>query len=518
MSHEPVYNSDGKYVFKIEKPEKEKTYYIPTEKKFFTAPEYKNEIKLDKRQIKSEREQEYIHETVPICIQLSPPGSGKTYISLNYSKRMNFDYTVVICGKKGVHVWVDTFFHHTPEDQRYDENGLCRLIVVNFEKISRGSNSLINKIDDKKYEISEEFEKILLSKSIHLVIDECHNTKNPKSNLFNACNLIIGTVVALASKGSKSRISLLSASPIDKLHEPKIYIGFFGYSTSFSRDAFPDSELYEFCKSVDEEETDRIILRNKGKEGTGELIMDIYISIFKKYFSTNMKNTRYGKYENKYFNMIHKYESESIETYLREVKKINEEGGVQGALILSRITEFLKKIELEKMYPLSQEIIKRLEDNKQCKIPVYLNFMDSFDKLATLLKAYDPLLVRGKVSFTERKQKFEKFNEPNLDNRVLICISKCVSESISLHDKDGRFPRICYYSPSYHTTQFVQIIGRTYRKGLKSDVMFIMYFVKHKENEELCEKNLLEKIMRKKEIITECSGNTFYEFGGEIYC
>ena len=60
-------------------------------------------------------------------------------------------------------------------------------------------------------------------------------------------------------------------------------------------------------------------------------------------------------------------------------------------------------------------------------------------------------------------------------------------ESISLHDIDGKHPRVSIISPSMSSIELVQVLGRIYRTGVKSPVLQKIVFCDDTYENNICQ-------------------------------
>lgn len=81
--------------------------------------------------------------------------------------------------------------------------------------------------------------------------------------------------------------------------------------------------------------------------------------------------------------------------------------------------------------------------------------------------------VNGNESDSKRKAAVKEFNDDNSDVDIIMVTSVAGQEGISLHDKTGAHPRVLInLGLPVRPTAAIQIEGRIYRYGAKSDAMF----------------------------------------------
>lgn len=484
------------------------SYVLPIKRE--NIKNFTKKFKLTKSQKKCYRTIRSIQQNYPIVINTSPAGAGKTYTSL-YNCNEDFDYVAVICKRRAVKTWTDLYFKSTERKDRFDSNGLCKLLIINSEKLIIKNNFFLN-VKKNDFEISEEFYELLSTKRVHVIIDESHNIKNTNTKIYKACKKIISCIVHL---DNSSKVSLLSATPYDTEELAKVYIGFFGYSTSVNHKNFSNSDLFKFCEQLNSKKLDEILDTLPEDSSIDTLLSLIYQRIFC-VFSVKIEGNKFGKFENYLYNLIHKYQNNKITCLLNEIKKIKESGTKKkGGERLTEIQKFLQEIEYEKMTPLSSIIKDKIKNEPNTKIIIYLNYIKSIDAIEKHLKSFNYNIIKGEIKISDRHDIIDKFNEPNLDCQILICSSECVSENVSFHDTNGGFPRASYISPSYHAIRINQILRRAYRNGIKSNSENFIYYTKDDSNE-ICESSVMNSLNKKNETIEKCSGNTFANYQGEI--
>lgn len=121
--------------------------------------------------------------------------------------------------------------------------------------------------------------------------------------------------------------------------------------------------------------------------------------------------------------------------------------------------------------PIFRRLLKQtLEEYPNYKVVITLSFVDSVNDLYNYAKSLgiNALMLTGDVKPENREAIRLKFQEPNLDYRVMLMSIQTGGESISLHDLDGRFPRVMYISPVFSAIQMLQAAGRIDRRGVKS--------------------------------------------------
>lgn len=137
-----------------------------------------------------------------------------------------------------------------------------------------------------------------------------------------------------------------------------------------------------------------------------------------------------------------------------------------------------------------------------------LELHDLDNPIKTLKKAFGSRVgvFNGEVTKTERDYIVRKFNQDDSYKDVLIVQQEAGKEGISLHDTTGEKPRVSMVLslPTKPNTA-IQLEGRTYRQGLKSNALY-EYLVLHTNFEKLCFADKISKRVRTAENLATGSG------------
>jgi|TARA_R110000824_G_scaffold155004_4_gene327230 superfamily II DNA or RNA helicase len=100
-------------------------------------------------------------------------------------------------------------------------------------------------------------------------------------------------------------------------------------------------------------------------------------------------------------------------------------------------------------------------------VVVFFNFRES---VHAFRKSFpDSGVVIGEQGAGERQQHIDDFQANKTG--VIVVTAAAGGTGLSLHDTNGNHPRFCLISPTFSVQQHVQVLGRAYRAGGKSDVV-----------------------------------------------
>lgn len=130
------------------------------------------------------------------------------------------------------------------------------------------------------------------------------------------------------------------------------------------------------------------------------------------------------------------------------------------------------------------------------KVVVFLNYKESVDIIMRFLSHLNPVAITGEYNCNEvvRNSIIEKFQQPNLDSRLILLMSQIGSDGIELDDKDGNFPRVSIGLPDFYNSRYFQCPGRTYRRFTKSNSLYFFIMINSPE----CSEESLDKSINTK--------------------
>lgn len=130
------------------------------------------------------------------------------------------------------------------------------------------------------------------------------------------------------------------------------------------------------------------------------------------------------------------------------------------------------------------------------KVIIFLNYKESVDIIMRFLSYLRPVSITGDHTCTEqvRNDIIERFNQPNLDLRLLLIMSQIGSDGIELDDTHGGFPRISIGLPDFYNSRYFQCPGRTFRRYTRSNSLYFLIMI----NSDECSEESLDKSINNK--------------------
>ena len=114
------------------------------------------------------------------------------------------------------------------------------------------------------------------------------------------------------------------------------------------------------------------------------------------------------------------------------------------------------------------DLVTMAEDLKEQgnSVVLFVNFRDTVKALCSQLKCKP---VEGGQSIKERQQIIDDFQDDK--EHVIVVNISAGGTGLSLHDINGKRPRVSLICPSYSAKEFAQTLGRIHRNGAKSDAL-----------------------------------------------
>ena len=389
----------------------------------------------------------------------SDVGVGKTYTACAVARELNYNI-MVICPKAVKESWRRVITDH------FNLEDKC-IGITNYESLRTGRKdspyaSLVRNRKTNKYDFVWKIPKRTL-----IIWDEAqklknHKTKNSKTcisalkdgykMLFCSATLAtnplelrtVGQCVQLFKNSNqyykwaynhgvvRGRFGLEFVNDKNSLKKLNKDI-FINRGVRLSRDTipnFPDSQIIADCYEMDKESTEKID--------------DIYKELHS------------------------------------ELEKINQKQKKDKENQLTEILRAREKIELLKV-PLMVDMVEEGIENNM-SVVIFCNFTQTIDALSKRLNT--KCIVNGKIKDKERQQNIDNFQ---LDRERIILIGLSAGGAgLSLHDINGKHPRLALVSPSYSAVLMRQALGRVWRDSSKSKSVQKIIFAAKTIEVEVC--------------------------------
>jgi hypothetical protein len=351
-----------------------------------------------------------------------------------------------------------------------------------------------------------------------LVLDEIQNVKN-MSVQHTACAALMKEIV---DSGGRSRVVLLSGSPIDKQQQVVTLFHFLGilppgrqlceFSEGFGRGFVPTGilDVETFCKEL--EPSSKVYQgrkRCRDERSCNQYAYELFQGVFKGKLAHSMQPPVLQQTLVKRNGFFHIESEADMQLLTKGVEMLSRVcgfnhqnqtinfGGRSGAEVMRTISLALQQIETAKTATLARLARKSLLSSPGRKVALCVNYCATVTDLSRLLADFDPLVVNGALGCKRRAERIEQFQAPDSSRRLIICNVTVCSSGIDLDDKHGGFPRDVYISPMYNTITLYQLCHRFLRMDTRSSSnIYMVYGVGAVEQRVLDALGLKSRVMK----------------------
>lgn len=408
-------------------------------------------------------------------------GTGKTEVTLAIAAKLKWKIFVVAL-KSGLKIWSD----HA-EQYGIEILDLTTYEGLNLVKGRRCQHGYLVKNGDK-IETTEKFDN-LVKGGLLLIFDEVQKVKNNTSTLYS-CHALVKSVVKHSNEGARSRVALLSATPIDNNIQIVSILKMLGIVTADDMYTYNRKkkqylsvgfeQVQQYCERFDLYKTQHICSQNLDRKSIYAMCWDLYLQILKDQISSEMPpikwltNIKNGYYDFEPDDL--KLMQEGMELLKTGVEYDAATGNIKYHQGWEKIPIVLRKIENAKVRPAVRLAIEVLERNSTNKVILFFRHRENIQRATELLKAYGALCIYGPNNVHERTDAQNKFQQPNAKYRAIVANTQVAGISIQLDDQVGGFTRHTFIVPNHRVNEQFQAI---YRGGgrAKSESDNIVRFV-----------------------------------------
>jgi hypothetical protein len=505
----------------------------------------------------------------PFALDLSSLGSGKTYTTSRVREVLELPHIMVVSPVSVQTKWEHMRRHygiplvanvsfcgikgqrgrHPKHGMLLREDTLLEVVAPDAAASSSQASSPIAKPEyEVAFEASPAFED-LVDEGLLLVIDEIQHVKNV-STQSKACQALVRHVVRAHHadrQGARSRVLLLSGSPIDKKEHAARLFFVLGMCDPHRELARYDLKLRRLvwtgaakvhvaCTRLDPGVTETIVHRY-GYD-LKELCYQLFQRVFKPRLSASMVPPEGIPLlaggavtlacSNAFYDVVDAEDLVALKKGVLELEHavaFDKEGRVDfastpgGSLaMIMAIGRALQSIERAKVSTFVRVVREHAAAVPTSKIVVCLNYSESLLQVVRELSAppelngrsaaeggdrtaqvpVPVLVLDGSVPMQRRAAVLAKFQHSSLTHRFLVGNLGVCSTGIDLDDKHGDFPRFVMVSPNYAPISLYQLGHRFKRMDTRSSTTVHLLFGKQAH-----EKRILAALSRKGEIMKE---------------
>ena len=400
------------------------------------------------------------------AIDGSDTGTGKTYTACAVARELDLNICV-ICPKAVIKAW------HKVIEKHFKMKG--RLIgVTNYEKLRTGRrDSSIASFVLHRHKKRPTFEWKIPKRTL-IVWDESQKLKNWKTKNAKTCQEAIKAgfpMLFCSATNATNPLEMRAVGLALKLYEgSKSY-----YSWAYENGVYKGNWGLEFnddpkiLKRLHHQIFDQRGVRLRRDEIPNfpdcEIIPEVY----------NMEDEEATKINEIYTDM---------ERELAKLAKASKYDAVAEAVAQLRMRQ---QVELIKV-PLFVDMVEEgLADGMS--VVVFVNFTDTLNAIAARLNT--TCIFDGKTPDKVRDRNVELFQEDK--QRVILVNIQSGGAGLSLHDLNGKFPRMSIVSPTWSPVLIRQALGRIWRDDAKTKSIQRIVCVANTVEENVC-RNVQQKL------------------------
>ena len=423
-----------------------------------------------------------------IAIDGSDAGIGKTYIALAVAIELG-RIPFIICPISVLSYWVNIL----------DFFNLDSYAVVNLEtfkngkiyddyefKISSRKTTNYLRFVDMNPDVDPTFFRWNLPDDAILIIDEAHRCK--ETNTDNG-KLLMSTKQLIKKK---IPVLLLSATICEKYTDMKILFYLFNYIDNVRN-------FNAYIKSINNKYPQHIVrkLRGESQENLTKRRENARSLIIYEETKEYMSRIRIKELGDKFpsnqwcAQLFTAASAEEIaKSYIQlaeHMRALKEDA--ENKHHLAQCTILKMEIEYKKIPIFVEQAQLFLDEGKS--VIIFVNYTKTLEEISSRLDIR--CKVYGDQTKEERVQAIKLFQENK--ERIIICNMRAGSESISLHDLDGNYPRVGLHNFADKAATMIQALGRAVRSGGKSAVIQRILCVANVPYEQTVMKNINKKLI-----------------------
>ena len=400
------------------------------------------------------------------AIDGSDTGTGKTYTACAVARELDLNLCIV-CPKAVIKAWNKVIKNHF-------KMGSKLVGVINYEKLSRGrKDSPIASFILHRHKKRPTFEWKIPKRTL-IVWDESQKLKNWKTKNSKTCQAAIKAGFPMLFCSATNATNPLEMRAVGLAL--KIYEGSQSYySWAYENGVYKGNWGLEFnndpkiLKALHHQIFDQRGVRLRRDEIPNfpdcEIIPEVY----------NMEDEEATKINEVYTDM---------ERELAKLAKASKYDAVAEAVAQLRMRQ---KVELIKV-PLFVDMVEEgLADGMS--VVVFVNFTDTLNAIAARLNT--TCIFDGKTPDKVRDRNVELFQEDK--QRVILVNIQSGGAGLSLHDLNGKFPRMSIVSPTWSPVLIRQALGRIWRDDAKTKSIQRIVCVANTVEENVC-RNVQQKL------------------------
>ena len=391
------------------------------------------------------------------AIDGSDTGIGKSYSACGVARELNYNI-FIICPKAVKESWRRVIRNHF---RMWGKT----IGIINYESLKSKNNEFVSHKRNKKTLKMEYVWKI--PKNTLFVWDEAQKLKNYNTQNSKLC-------ISAFKNGYKMLFcsATIATNPLElktvgqclKLFESERKFYKWAYDHGVEKGRFglefngTSSDLTKIHKTVFSTRGIRLSRDSVENFPESQVIAECY---------------EMDKQSTSQINKIYK-EMKSELSKIKSIAKKTKNSNALVALLRAR-----QEVELLKVPVFIEMVEDALENNMS--IVIFCNFTATINSLASRLNTN--CIIDGEHVKT-RQQSIDDFQSDK--ERIMLVGMSAGGSGLSLHDLNGKHPRLALISPSYSAVLMRQALGRVWRDGAKTKSLQRIVFISNTIEEQVC--------------------------------
>ena len=400
------------------------------------------------------------------AIDGSDTGTGKTYTACAVARELDLNLCIV-CPKAVIKPWTKVIKNHF-------KMGSKLVGVINYEKLSRGrKDSPIASYILHRHKKRPTFEWKIPKRTL-IVWDESQKLKNWKTKNSKTCQAAIKAGFPMLFCSATNATNPLEMRAVGLAL--KIYEGSQSYySWAYENGVYKGNWGLEFnndpkiLKVLHHQIFNQRGVRLRRDEIPNfpqcEIIPEVY----------NMEEEDALKINEVYTDM---------ERELAKLAKASKYDAMAEAVAQLRMRQKVELIKVPLFVDMAEEAVE-----EGMSVVIFVNFTDTLNAIAARIKT--TCIFDGKTADNVRDRNVELFQEDK--ERVILVNIQSGGAGLSLHDLNGKFPRMSIVSPTWSPVLIRQALGRIWRDDAKTKCVQRIVCVANTVEEDVC-RNVQQKL------------------------
>jgi superfamily II DNA or RNA helicase len=400
------------------------------------------------------------------AIDGSDTGTGKTYTACAVARELDLNICV-ICPKAVIKPWTKVIKNHF-------KMGSKLVGVTNYEKLRTGrKDSNIASFVLHRHKKRPDFEWKIPKRTL-IIWDESQKLKNWKTKNAKTCQAAIKAgypMLFCSATNATNPLEMRAVGLAIKLYQnSKSY-----YEWAYENGVYKGNWGLEFnndpkiLKRIHHQIFDQRGVRLRRDEIPNfpdcEIIPEVY----------NMEDEDASKINETYAEM---------ERELAKLAKASKYDAVAEAVAQLRMRQQVELIKVPLFVDMAEEALE-----EGFSIVIFVNFTDTLNAIAARLNT--TCIFDGKTPDKVRDRNVELFQEDK--ERVILVNIQSGGAGLSLHDLNGKFPRMSIVSPTWSPVLIRQALGRIWRDDAKTKSIQRIVCVANTVEENVC-RNVQQKL------------------------